>query len=241
MKLLYLFLIFSFCLNSNASVKLFLESGAVWQNRNDIAIPGNSGTEFAIDQFNQGPFFHYRLEGYYEINNNHAIRAVYAPFSLQVSGKFNEVINFNGQSFNTTENVKINYKFNSYRLSYVYAFYGFENNQLNIGFTGKIRDADTELKQGNTRTNYDNVGFVPLFYFEYLNNLTSNWFFHVVIDAAIAPQGRAIDAAFKMRKKFNSESSLGFGLRSLEGGADNEKVFAFSWFNYLVIDYSFSF
>ena len=57
------------------------------------------------------------------------------------------------------------------------------------------------------------------------------------MDAAFASQGRAIDIALKFRHNFSPDYNIGFGARSLEGGADNDKVYTFSWFNYAVIDF----
>ena len=133
------------------------------------------------------------------------------------------------------------YTFNSYRLSYVYAYSGFGSDQFNIGFTGKIRDAKTTFSQPGQSSFYSNVGFVPLLYFEYQKGFGSNYEFNITSDLAAAPQGRAIDVALKLRRELSSNSKLGVGLRSLEGGADNEKVFTFSWFNYFVLDYVYHF
>ena len=64
----------------------------------------------------------------------------------------------------------------------------------------------------------------------------SSWLFHFNMDAAAAPQGRAFDLAFKARKELSKNYQLGVGVRTLEGGADNDKVYTFSWFNYAVLD-----
>jgi hypothetical protein len=46
--------------------------------------------------------------------------------------------------------------------------------------------------------------------------------------------GRAFDVALKVGYDFNRHVSLNAGYRLLEGGADVEQVYNFSWFNYLV-------
>ena len=214
---------------------------AMWQNRNDTQIPPDTGTRFAIDSINKGPFLFYRIEAVLRLNNKHALRALYAPFEISATGRLSETVNFQGTDYLTSSDLTVSYKFNSYRLSYIYGFWGFDGDQLNIGFTGKIRDADTTFTQSGASLNYDNVGFVPLFYFAYLKTLNQNWKFHLTLDAAAAPQGRAFDAGFKFHRTLGKNSQLGIGLRSLEGGAANEKVFTFSWFNYALLDYTYSF
>jgi hypothetical protein len=40
-----------------------LETGTVWQNRNDVRIPGDTGTRYSIpDTIGKGPYPFYRLE-----------------------------------------------------------------------------------------------------------------------------------------------------------------------------------
>ena len=110
----------------SAAEKQFIvmtELGSVWQNRNDTQISPSTGTRMAIDEFDSGPFFHYRLEGYYKMNNKHALRAVYAPLDFNVSGKTEAPVVFNGESFDGTRNLDVRFKFNSYRLTYIYSFW----------------------------------------------------------------------------------------------------------------------
>lgn len=235
------FAIFLFFTYQNSYAKnnidLTVETGAVWQNRNDVQIPPNSGgTRLEIDGIDDGPFFHYRLESVYRFNDHHAVRGLYAPSELNVRGRASQDVNFNGTLFPNTQDLAVNYQFNSYRVSYIYGFWGFGENQINLGFTAKARDAKITLSQGTTNESYKNFGLVPLIYFEYQKNFASKWFLNFQVDAAVAPQGRAIDAALKVRRKICENSTLGLGFRTLEGGADNEKVFTFSWFNYVVLD-----
>ena len=241
----YLYVIFLMVLSTSVHAinqfDLIFEAGGVWQNRNDIQIPPDTGTRFEVDQVDEGPFFHYRLEGYYRLSQKHAFRVVYAPFDVEVTGRASVPIVFNGKSFSNNEDLTVRYQFNSYRFSYVYGFWDFGDDQLNLGFTAKVRDAKTIFSQSGVSSSYDNIGFVPLLYFEYQKPLGANWTINFTVDAAAASQGRAIDAALKARRRIGANSSLGLGVRSLEGGADNEKVFTFSWFNYALIELKLGF
>jgi len=227
--------------SATSGFDIAIEGGGVWQNRNDVQITPDDGTRFSIDELGEGPYLHYRMEGFYRFNKHHAVRALYAPFQLELTGRAPREVNFNGARFPNSADLTVFYKFNSYRLSYIYGFWGFGADQLNIGFTGKIRDAETQFRQNGIASSYDNIGFVPLIYFEYQKSMGKVWSLNFQMDASAAPQGRAIDAALKVRRKIADQGRLGFGVRTLEGGADNEKVFAFSWFNYVVIDGGWSF
>lgn len=231
----------AFKANAFNKFDLTFETGGVWQNRNDFQIPPTSGTRFEMDQVDSGPFLHYRLEGYYRINEKHALRFVFAPSQIETTGELSGAVNFNGQNFLSGDDLTVKYKFNSYRLSYLFAFWGFEGDQLNLGITAKVRDAKISLSQNLTHSEYDNIGVVPLIYFEYQKVMTSKLSFHFTLDAAFAPQGRAVDGSAKVRYKVRDNLSLGLGFRSLEGGADNEKVYTFSWFHYVLMDLNIAF
>ncbi|MEM7647149.1 MAG: hypothetical protein AAF203_09585 [Pseudomonadota bacterium] len=226
---------------AKSSFDIFLEAGGVWQNRNDVEIEPGTGTRVEIDRANEGPFFHYRLEGYYRINKHHALRLVYAPSTIEVTQNFTQDVNFNDQTFAAGQDIDIRYQFNSYRLSYLYGFLEFGGDQVNIGFTAKIRDAETRFSQPGLSSSFSNVGFVPLIYFELQKELTKKWILNLTMDAAAASQGRAIDVALKVRRQIGESTQVGMGYRTLEGGADNDEVFTFSWFNYATVDLAVSF
>ena len=74
-RYIFILLIFGFVVAyADNGFELMLETGGIWQNRNDVQIPPDSGTRFEIDKIDKGPFFHYRLEGYYRVFQKHALR-----------------------------------------------------------------------------------------------------------------------------------------------------------------------
>jgi hypothetical protein len=232
----FLCLVQVFSQRALAQTRLFLETGPVWQHRNDIRIPNQGGTRLDFDNFDQGPFLSYRFELIWPFNEKHHLRGVIAPLNLAVKGQPEKDVFFNNQIFNADQELEIDYSFNSYRMTYFYSFWGSGLTQLNIGLTTKIRDAEIKLKQGSQLASYDNTGFVPLIYFEYQRPFSQSWLLNINADAATASQGRAIDLAVKLRRKIYEDLSLGLGLRTLEGGADNDEVYTFSWLNYVLID-----
>ncbi|NCN27554.1 DUF481 domain-containing protein [bacterium] len=233
-----LVLFLSFSAYAEKKFRVQLESGAVWQQLNDVKIAPNSGSLVEFDKFNKGPFFHYRLEGFYNLNRRHALRVVYAPLSLSVSKVLGESVNFNGTGFNSIDPLNIDYKFNSYRVGYLYRLLDGEKSSLQVGLTIKVRDAKIEFSQNSLNSKYDNVGVVPLLYLAYQLRLDSLWSVFSDVDFAAAPQGRATDFTIKLRRKLNDRFEAGLGYRTLEGGADNDKVYSFSWFHYVAADLS---
>jgi len=59
-------------------------------------------------------------------------------------------------------------------------------------------------------------------------------------DALAAPQGRAEDILVALRYRLSDKLSLKGGYRILEGGADNDEVYNFTLFNYLLVGFSFN-
>ncbi|MFK8138305.1 MAG: hypothetical protein AB8E15_08100 [Bdellovibrionales bacterium] len=219
-----------------------LETGMVWQHRNDVKNPPDSGSYVQFDQFDPGGFLHARVNAFYLINKKHGLRLVLAPFKIEVTGQSPTPIDFNGETYSANTDITVSYQFNSYRLGYVYNYYSSGDSFFHLGLTGKIRDAEIKFTQGSIApSSDDNVGFVPLFYVAYGKQLGSDWSFFFDSDFAAAPQGRAIDMLFKFQKKVSDKMKAGVGYRTLEGGADNDEVFTFSWFNYLILDLQFEF
>ena len=228
-------------LEAQDGYKLALETGIFWQHRNDIKQPLATGTFLSFDPYKTGPFPHYRADLFYQSKSAHGWRLVYAPLSLEVTGKEKRNVTFNNVTFAKDTPLTVNYKFNSYRLGYTYRLFQGANSNFKLGLTAKIRDAEIKLSQNTLSSVYDNVGFVPLFYYEFTWGISKYFSLFSNADFAYAPQGRAIDITFKLQSKLTKNSILSLGIRSLEGGADNEKLVSFSFINYLVLDCSFLF
>ncbi len=219
-----------------------LEVGPVWQSRNDVAIPGDTGTRFALDDVTgAGPFPYGRVIVDYQLGKRHSLRALAAPLELSDTGTLDQPVSFRGSTFAAGLPTKATFRFNSYRLTYRYLLGCGCDWSLHIGATAKIRHAKIQLEQGAlNETKYD-LGFVPLLHLAFEKRLAPRWRFLADVDFAAAPQGRAIDFAAKLYYDVNDRWSLGLGYRTIEGGADNDNVYTFSWFHQAVLSASYRF
>lgn len=212
-----------------------VEAGPVWQSKNDVQIPGDTGTRFALNEITgSGPFPFARLELTYHLTEKQELRGLLAPLSLDGVGTLTQPINFNGVTF-TPGATEAKYKFNSYRLTWRYTMFDSSAWTWKLGITGKIRDASIELRQGGVSTTDSNVGLVPLvnLYGEY--RLAGHWRGILDFDGLVGPSGRAFDCGLKAAYELTPQWSLEAGYRVLEGGADNDKVYNFALFNYAVL------
>lgn len=240
--LLLLALIFSLVLVAKAHAQSYVtfEGSGAWQSRNDQRIPGDTGTKFSISDFKTGPFLGYRVYAGHIWNNTHELRALYAPFAFKVSGTFGHPVDFQGTTFAANTKTSAYYKFNSYRVTYAYHFESASPWHFALGFTGKIRDAEVRLTQQSLNGSKKNVGFVPLLNVQIKRELSQEWQIRFDMDGLAAPQGRAFDAAFFIDYLFGS-TRIFTGYRTVEGGADNDKIYNFAWIHFATLGANFSF
>jgi hypothetical protein len=212
------------------------EAAVVATSRNDVRIPGDSGTRFSLVddlQTSAAPAFRIRVGA--RLYERHLITLLYAPLETMSSGRVARELTFSGVTFPAQTPLWATYRFDSYRLTYRYSFIRHEELELAAGLTAKIRDAEISL-HGPETARKTNTGFVPLL------NLHAEWrpgggAFGVLFDAdaLAAPQGRAEDVLLAVQVRPRERITVYAGYRTLEGGADNDEVFNFSWLHYAAL------
>jgi hypothetical protein len=222
--------------------KFEIEAGPVWQSRNDVRIPNETGTRFSLREIQgTGPFAAGRVCFDYSFNPRHEFRLVAAPLAFTATGRLNKPVSFAGTTFASGGSIEGIYKFNSYRFTYRYLIYEGDHWSLKIGATGKIRDAKIELRQAGISASDENLGFVPLIHFDAEYRWDKNWRVNFNLDGLAAPQGRAFDMAIKLKYDLSKNWTIGAGYRMLEGGADVKDVYTFGWLHYTTASVSYSF
>jgi hypothetical protein len=212
------------------------EAALVAATRNDVRIPGDAGTRFSlVDDFDTPASPAFRVRVGVRIADRHLVTALYAPLRLNATGELDRELSFGGASFPAGTPLHAVYRFDSYRLTYRYSFVRNDSLELAAGATGKIRDAEIAL-YGPTTGRKTNTGFVPLL------NLHAEWRpgagdFGLLFDAdaLAAPQGRAEDVLLALTWSARDGVDLYAGYRTLEGGADNDEVYNFSWLHYAAL------
>lgn len=229
-------------LASDSRWEIGVETGAAWQNKNDVQIPGDTGTRFSLhDLAGDGPFGAYRVELFYDVAPRHQVRLLAAPLGYTEDGVLDGDVRFDDATFTAGQATKATYRFNSYRATYRYLFYDDAGWRWWIGATANIRDAEIALRQDGVSASDSNVGFVPLLNLYGDLRLATNWRLIVDFDGLVAPQGRALDLGLKVYYDFSPNWYVGAGYRVLEGGVDNDDVYNFAWFNYAMLSVGYSF
>lgn len=213
-----------------------IEAGAVWQGRNDVRIPGDTGTMFSMaDLQGRGARGAARLTLTYDEGASNRWRLLVAPLEIRGTGTLPRDVAFAGQTFAAGDPTRGWYKFNSYRLTYMRRFHRSDRASWHFGGTLKIRDARVAMRQGAIQASDYDLGIVPLAHVEGRLNLGAGWRLNVDVDGLAAPQGRAFDVGIHAVRDITPDWALGVGYRTLEGGADNDNVYTFAWLNYVTI------
>ncbi len=219
-----------------AGVEAEFEAALVAASRNDTRIPGDTGTKISlVDDLSTAPAPAFRLRLGYRIADRHLISALYAPLQVNARGTLDRDVEFMGAIYPAGTPLLAVYRFDSYRLTYRYSVVFEDGLDVAVGFTAKIRDAETSLYGIEARRKL-NTGFVPLLNAHVAWRPAQSAFGVVLdLDALAAPQGRAEDVLLAATWAFCESLELRAGYRMVEGGADNDEVYSFAWLHYGVV------
>lgn len=203
---------------------------------NVVRIPASGGTEFDLAKdLEVSTQFTYRIRVSYTIADRHVISGLFAPLTIHSSGSFEQPVRYSQESFDAHVPVQATYQFNSYRLTYRYLFVAKDKLTFGLGLTGKVRDANITLSQGNKSSDYPNLGIVPLVNFYLLWTPINKGSLLIEGDALATGQGRAEDVFAGIMYRPLDALGIKAGYRVLEGGADVEKNYNFTWVNYAAL------
>lgn len=212
------------------------ETAYVLPGYNDVRIPGDTGTEFSLSKdLDARSRFVGRIRLTYHAGEKHSLSLLAAPLRLDSEGNIDRTIQFAGEEFAAGTFIDARYRFDSYRFTYRYEFRRNSRLNLGIGVTAKIRDAAITLWGDGKVGEKTNVGFVPLINFRADWQIGQKTSLLLEGDALAAPQGRAEDVLLALYMKPSEKAHFKIGYRILEGGADNDEVYNFALFHYLVI------
>jgi len=213
-----------------------IEAGAVWQNRNDARIPGDTGTKFSMaDLQGRGARVAGRITLTHDEGSSNRWRLMVAPLEIRGDGQLPGPVSFAGASYAGGTPTRGWYEFNSYRLTYMRRFHHSERASWHFGATLKVRDARVALRQGSIASSDYDLGIVPLAHVSGEMRFSPGWRLNVDVDGLAAPQGRAFDVGVHAMRDLTPDWAVGLSYRTLEGGADNDNVYTFAWLNYVSV------
>lgn len=218
-----------------------VEVGALWSARNDVQIPGDTGTRFSFEDLTGGgawPVGRVTLD--WDASERHGFRLLYAPVRTDGTGTLSKPTNFDGTLF-APGTATGRYQFDTWRFAWRYRFHSTEHWEWRAGLTALVRDASIEVEQGGLSATKDDLGVVPLLNLSGIYRFADGWSALLDVEGAAASQGRAFDVALRVAYDIGDRSRVSLGWRTIEGGADNDEVYTFSWFHALVVSFGYGF
>ncbi|WP_339716635.1 hypothetical protein [Cyclobacterium amurskyense] len=230
-------LIFLAAIPLKAQITIDAETGLAFPGYNDVRIPNTTGTLFSFqDDFEaEGPVIPFRLRLGYTFKEKNHIFALYAPLGINYNGTANKDISFESSVFEQGQALSGYYQFNSYRITYRRDIITSGNWQVGVGFTGKIRDAQVRLANGQgLNDRKDDLGFVPLLHLYTAYDLGGEKLIYFEGDGLAGGPGRAFDLFLGTRLPITNHIAFKAGYRFLEGGADVDEVYNFTLVQFAV-------
>ncbi|MFZ5785247.1 MAG: hypothetical protein ACOY3Y_02290 [Acidobacteriota bacterium] len=207
-----------------------LEAGAVWQARNDFAVPGDGGT--LVRLADRGPESAFRATLLWDLGPRWTLRVLAAPLRLSQDTVPAGEVSFEEATFPAAERIRVDYRFDSYRASLVRRFDDGDGLSYRLGATLKVRSAEIALAGSGARASKTDLGVVPLLYGGVRWQGKNGVAVDAEFDGLAAPQGRAVDASVRVEAPLGRGVRGFAGARVLDGGADNDDVFSFATFGY---------
>jgi hypothetical protein len=190
------------------------------------------GTRFDVNEFTGDTGNNLRLTGFVPLNwwkPGDAFRLVIAPFSQSGTAIPTAPIKYDGATFQSGVPLTVDYKFNTYRLTYLVPIFTDANDagwDFRIGATLAIRDAQIKLSQGSLVQDFPNVGPVPLLYLSATKNLGRDWRVLGECDAFPAPGGGGLfDGSLKVGVDLLNNVELNAGVRYQIGAAIDPEIY----------------
>ena len=210
------------------------EFGVVLPGYNDIRVPGDTGTEFSLSDLDPDAGLFFRIRPGISIGR-HRVSVLVAPLRIEAGSAIDENISFAGVLFPAGAEVDATYRFDSYRLSWLYDALVRDDLRLSLGASAKIRDAAISLSspQLGLEARKTNTGFVPLLAADVDYRLGSDVSALLSIEGLVGPVGRAEDVFAGLVWSPSKITSLRMGYRFVEGGADVDEVYNFTMIHYL--------
>jgi hypothetical protein len=219
-----------------------VEAGAGYQSRNDVRIPGDTGTGFSLkDIQGSGPVPVVRVWGEWRFAHKHGLRLTAAPVRVEGTGTLDNDVFFVDKTFVKDAPVKASYQFDTYRCTYRYRFHKSDRWDWSWGGTLLLRDAEIALEQNGQRASKSNVGVVPLLHVAGHWRMTPRWRALMELDGLAGGPGRAVDGTVQSFYQASDRWEFGGGYRTIEGGSDTDDVYTFAWFHVFTLSVRYLF
>ena len=233
LRVLIIAAVFGVAVAAPPKIWLDTEFGMAFPGYNDIRVPGETGTEFSLSELDPDPAVFARLRPGITFGR-HSLSVLVAPLRIEAAGELDRNVSFAGTVFPEGAPLDATYRFDSYRLRWMYRFYSAEGLTMRAGAAAKIRDAAISLSSAplGLEATKTNTGFVPLLALDADYRMSPAVTLRLSAEGLVGPVGRAEDVFAGAVWTLSPVTSLRAGYRFVEGGADVEEVYNFTMIHY---------
>lgn len=217
------------------------EGGVVTATHKSVRIPLKGGTQFSLTDELKSETAPYARMRVGRLFGKSDVSFLAAPLTLRSEGRLDKNVFFTGATFPAGVPAEAVYRFDSYRVKYLYEFHRGEDLVMRWGGALKLRHAGIKLTAGGVTAESKNTGFVPLAAFSLEYAFRPGWLLLCDAEALGAPQGRAEDVMVAVSREPRPGLRLRAGYRMLEGGAGGGDVYTFAWLHYFLAGVTYQF
>lgn len=177
--------------------------------------------------------FYTRWSAEFDLGRRHTLVFLYQPLTTSGTSVPSADVRIADQTFVAGVPLRTEFGFPFYRFSYLYRVIDDGRNDLQVGVTGQIRNANYTYEQLGARySRNSDVGFVPALKIRYTRDFSYRVFGAFEADGIYAPisvlngsdndtSGAILDASVRAGVRLNQAASVYLNLRYLGGGASN--------------------
>lgn len=199
----------------NPDVRFVFEFGGAWMNKNDIAAPKHSGDvlDFNVVGATADPTSSVRSGFEFFFDKHNELFIQFSPYELRAVGTLNVPTNFNGSSYNTTDETFMAYRWNEYRVRWRYKLIDNRDFVFKLGAGLSISDNQVELSTVSQTELVSTLSALPIGHIHAGMNIGDRSELYVEVDGGGAGDEYIIDTTLQYRYKFNKHWDIGGGYR----------------------------
>jgi hypothetical protein len=213
-----------------------IETGLMMTGKNDVRVPGNSGTNFSLtEDFDAKAALHFRFKLVQPLAEKHRLIFTYAPLKVTSTGTTKDDIHFGGSHFIPNLNLTGEYRLDSYRQSYMLDLVKLAKTSVSVGASVEIRDEAVKLSGSDYYGKRADTNVVFLANAGWKSQLSSKTSLLIEGDFLIDKDNSCNDIYLGMYNKFLKDSGFKYGYRIIQRKTYTESIHNNAVFHFLTV------
>lgn len=213
-----------------------IETGLVATGKNDVRIPGATGTNFSLkDDFDAKSALHFRFKLVQPLAEKHRLVFTYAPLKVTSSGKTKRDIFLGDAHFVPGLNLEGEYRLDTYRQSYILDLMKNAKTAFSVGASVEIRDEAIKLAGDDYYGKRIDTNIVFLANAGLKSQISKNSSLLIEGDFLIDKDNSCNDLYLGMYNRILKDSGFKYGYRIIQRKTDKDTIHNNAIFHFLTI------